>query len=104
MDALGHAYGDWIVEGDNHKKVCANGCGIDLFEEHDHDAVVTAFNIAIREAHIAAGIDVDPVVIGVFQAAANGQILYRYIVAIVDPVGPTCRLIDHRNVLKQHIF
>ena len=35
IPALGHAYPDtWTDNGDNHIKVCANGCGIDLVEEH----------------------------------------------------------------------
>ena len=33
--ALGHDYPDtWTDNGDNHIKVCANGCGVDLVEEH----------------------------------------------------------------------
>ena len=37
-DALGHAYPDtWTDNGDNHIKVCANGCGIDLTETHTYE-------------------------------------------------------------------
>ena len=36
-DALGHAYPDtWTDNGENHIKVCANGCGIDLTEAHSY--------------------------------------------------------------------
>ena len=35
--ATGHAYPtEWTDNGDNHIKVCANGCGIDLIEDHNH--------------------------------------------------------------------
>ena len=34
-DALGHSYPEnWTNNGENHIKVCANGCGVDLTEEH----------------------------------------------------------------------
>ena len=37
-DALGHAYPDtWTDNGENHIKVCANGCGIDLTETHTYE-------------------------------------------------------------------
>ena len=35
--ATGHAYPtEWTDNGDNHIKVCENGCGIDLIEDHNH--------------------------------------------------------------------
>ncbi|MBR2334466.1 MAG: hypothetical protein IKA59_03895, partial [Clostridia bacterium] len=36
-DALGHAYPDtWTDNGENHIKVCANGCGVNLTEAHSY--------------------------------------------------------------------
>ncbi len=39
IPAIGHAYGEWEVDGDNHKKTCSN-CGDVITEAHTWDAGV----------------------------------------------------------------
>ena len=51
--ALGHDYPDtWTDNGDNHIKVCANGCGIDLTETHQYPATWTEDGTGITGKHI----------------------------------------------------
>ena len=41
VDALGHDYGNWIDNGENHKKICANDASHIVYEDHSHNSVVT---------------------------------------------------------------
>ena len=51
--ALGHDYPDtWTDNGDNHIKVCANGCGIDLTESHQYLDTWTEDGTGITGKHI----------------------------------------------------
>ena len=51
--ALGHDYPDtWTDNGDNHIKVCANGCGEDLTEAHSYPATWTEDGTGITGKHI----------------------------------------------------
>ena len=51
--ALGHDYPDtWTDNGDNHIKVCANGCGIDLTEAHNYPDTWTEDGTGITGKHI----------------------------------------------------
>ena len=51
--ALGHDYPDtWTDNGDNHIKVCANGCGVDLTEAHEYPDTWTEDGTGITGKHI----------------------------------------------------
>ena len=51
--ALGHDYPEtWTDNGDNHIKVCANGCGIDLTETHEYPTTWTEDGTGITGKHI----------------------------------------------------
>ncbi len=50
IPSLGHAYGDWVVDGDNHKKVCSR-CGDVVTEAHAWNAGT----VTTPATHFAAG-------------------------------------------------
>ena len=70
----------------------------------EHDRIVSAFDMAVGDGHVPGTVQMDSVIVRIFQVCKDLKSPDGDPVTIVDPVAPSGRLVRHGHIFQKNVL